>query len=129
MVFGQPRQDDLVQCLLANLPKDQVDHMLAQLQIDLTPPPALTASDIEALFAAGLTMNATWPIEMELKNRMRGLNSAALQTSIAVVCRNRITGSAASFKAVRREIEQAVQESIKCFWSYGFRGADLVVAC
>ena len=29
---------------------------------------------IRSLFAAGLTIDATWPIEMELKNRMRGLN-------------------------------------------------------
>jgi putative DNA methylase len=84
---------------------------------------------IHSLFAAGLTIDATWPIEMELKNRMRGLNSAALETSITVICRPRVVGSAAAFKQVRREIEQVVRESIKRFWSYGFRGADLIVAC
>lgn len=84
---------------------------------------------IRSLFAAGLTIDATWPIEMEMKNRMRGLNSAALGTSITVICRPRIVGSAASFKQVRKEIEQVVRESVKRFWSYGFRGADLIVAC
>lgn len=84
---------------------------------------------IRSLFAAGLTIDATWPIEMEMKNRMRGLNSAALETSITVICRPRVVGSAASFKQVRKEIEQVVQESVKRFWSYGFRGADLIVAC
>jgi adenine-specific DNA methylase len=84
---------------------------------------------IRSLFTAGLTIDATWPIEMEMKNRMRGLNSAALETSITVICRPRLVGSAAAFKDVRREIEQAVQESVKRFWAYGFRGADLIVAC
>jgi hypothetical protein len=37
--------------------------------------------------------------------------------------------SATSFKTVRKEIEKVVQESVKRFWSYGFRGADLIVAC
>jgi len=84
---------------------------------------------IRSLFAAGLTIDATWPIEMERKNRLRGINSAALETSITVICRPRIVGSAASFKQVRKEIEQVVRESVKRFWSYGFRGADLIVAC
>jgi len=84
---------------------------------------------IRSLFASGLTIHATWPIEMEMKNRMRGLNSAALETSITVTCRPRIVGTAAAFKVVRREIEQVVRESVKRFWSYGFRGADIIVAC
>jgi len=84
---------------------------------------------IESLFSAGLTIDATWPIEMEMKNRIRGLNSAALETSITVVCRPRVAGSKASFRDVRREIERAVREAERRFWGYGFRGADLIVAC
>jgi hypothetical protein len=37
---------------------------------------------------------------------------AALETSITVICRPRVVGSAASFKQVRKEIEQVVQESV-----------------
>jgi adenine-specific DNA methylase len=84
---------------------------------------------INSLFVAGVTIDATWPVEMERKSRPRGINSAALETSIAVVCRPRSIGGAASFKDVRREIELVVAASVKRFWSYGFRGADLIVAC
>jgi len=84
---------------------------------------------VSSLFAAGLTIDATWPIEMEMKNRPRAQNSAALQTSITVICRPREVGSAVSFKAVRGEIEEVIKRSVKRFWSYGFRGADLIVAC
>lgn len=44
-------------------------------------------------------------------------------------CRSRVVGSAASFKDVRRQVEQVVADAVKRFWSYGFRGADLIVAC
>jgi hypothetical protein len=33
------------------------------------------------------------------------------------------------FKDVKREVEEVVAASVKRFWGYGFRGADLVVAC
>jgi len=83
---------------------------------------------IRSLFAAGLTIDATWPIEMEMKNRVRGLNSAALETSITVICRPRSTAGAESFKAVKNEIREVVETAVHRFWSYGFRGADLIVA-
>jgi adenine-specific DNA methylase len=57
------------------------------------------------------------------------LGTASLETSVTVACRPRVVGSAAAFKQVRKEIEQVVQESVKRFWFYGFRGADLIVAC
>jgi len=83
---------------------------------------------IRSLFAAGLTIDATWPIEMEMKNRPRGQNSAALETSITVVCRPRAVVGAESFKVVKEEIRREVADAIHRFWAYGFRGADLVVA-
>jgi len=37
MVFGQPRQDDLISYLLSNLPKEKVDEITPKLRIDLSP--------------------------------------------------------------------------------------------
>lgn len=83
---------------------------------------------INAIFAANLTVDSTWPIDTELTTALKA-NISSLSSSIVVSCRSRIVGSAASFKDVRKEIEQVVQESVKRFWGYGFRGADLIVAC
>ena len=82
---------------------------------------------INALFDAGLTVTATYPIDTELKNRSLALGVSALESSITVICRPREVGGAASFREVRREIENAVQEAVQRFWEYGFRGADLIV--
>lgn len=84
---------------------------------------------VRALFDAGLNITATFPIDTELKNRTRGLDSSALESSITVICRPRKVGAAASFKDVRKEIERVVRDNVHRFWNYGFRGADLIVAC
>jgi adenine-specific DNA methylase len=83
---------------------------------------------INAIFAADLTVDSTWPIDTELTTALKA-NMSSLSSSIVVSCRPRIVGSAASFKDVRKEIQQVVQESVKRFWGYGLRGADLIVAC
>jgi hypothetical protein len=87
------------------------------------------AALISALFDAGLSPDATWPIATEMPNTALALGTSSLETSVTVACRPRVVGSAASFKTVRSEIEEEVRRSVKRFWSYGFRGADLIVAC
>jgi len=84
---------------------------------------------ISALFDAGLSPDATWPIATEMPKTALALGTASLETSVTVACRPRVAGSATSFKSVRKEIEKVVRDSVKRFWSYGFRGADLIVAC
>lgn len=84
---------------------------------------------IRSLFDAGLTITATYPIDTERKSRTRGLESSALESSITVTCRERVAGSATTLKEVQKEIRAVVKESVARFWAYGFRGADLIVAC
>lgn len=84
---------------------------------------------ISALFEAGLSPDATWPIATEMPTTALAMGTASLETSVTVACRPRVVGSAVSFKQVRGEIEEVVKRSVKRFWSYGFRGADLIVAC
>ncbi len=83
---------------------------------------------INALFEAGLTITATFPIDTERTFALKK-DMSALASSITVTCRPRQVGAAAAFRDVRKEIEQAVRESVHRFWDYGFRGADLIVAC
>jgi putative DNA methylase len=84
---------------------------------------------IRALLDSGFAPDATWTIATEKATGVMGLNTASLESSVTVACRPRVTGSGASFKDVRVEIEKVVQQSVKRFWGYGFRGADLIVAC
>ena len=84
---------------------------------------------INAMLEAGLTVTATYPIDTERGARALALDTAALASSITVICRPREIQKAASYRNVRTEIENVVAESVHRFWEYGFRGADLIVAC
>ena len=44
---------------------------------------------VSAMIRAGWTVTASWPIDTEMGNRTRALNSAALASSIWLVCRKR----------------------------------------
>jgi hypothetical protein len=63
-----------------------------------------------------------------MPNAALGLDTASLESSVTVVCRPRAALGAESFKVVRKEIQEAVEQSVHRFWGYGFRGADLIVA-
>lgn len=84
---------------------------------------------VDALFEAGLNITATFPIDTERGARSVALDSSALATSITVMCRRREIVGAGSLRQVRRGIDSVVAESVHRFWNYGFRGADLIVAC
>jgi adenine-specific DNA methylase len=87
------------------------------------------AALLTGLFDAGLAPDATWPIATEMPNTALAMGTASLETSVTVVCRPRLAGSAAGFREVKREIDAAVKIAVSRFWSYGFRGADLIVSC
>ncbi len=84
---------------------------------------------ISALFEAGFAPNATWPIATEMPTTALAMGTASLETSVTVACRPRVAGSAVSFRRIRSEIQDVVRHAVRRFWAYGFRGADLIVAC
>jgi putative DNA methylase len=83
---------------------------------------------IEAIFDAGLTVTATWPIDTELTTALKGTKSV-LGSSVTVVCRKRSASSLGDFRTVKTEIAASVHNAIKRFWDLGVRGADLLVSC
>nr|MBC8249094.1 DUF1156 domain-containing protein [Anaerolineales bacterium] len=58
---------------------------------------------VAAMIRAGFTVTASWPIDTEMGNRTRAMESAALASSIWLVCRKRLEGAGVGrFGAVRR---------------------------
>jgi SAM-dependent methyltransferase len=88
---------------------------------------------IGALIAAGLYPTASWPIHTEMQARLRAQESAALASSIYMVCRKRPARpdgrpSVGEYAAVQREIEARVREKLAQFWEEGIRGADFFMS-
>jgi putative DNA methylase len=70
---------------------------------------------LQALIRAGHQITGTWPMRTELANRMRGLGSNALASSIALICRPRPDDApqvlGAEFQRVlRRELPPALEK-------------------
>lgn len=83
---------------------------------------------IQALLEAGLYLTASWPIHTEMRSRLRAQESAALASSIYMVCRKRTTDAVGEFPTVRREIEQRIRQKLAQFWDEGIRGADFFMS-
>jgi len=64
---------------------------------------------LEAVIRAGFATSGTWPMRTELGNRMRGMDSNALASSIILVCRKRAVDAPA---ATRREFVAALKAEL-----------------
>lgn len=85
---------------------------------------------VEALRGAGFVVNEAWPLDTEMKSRLRGMDSAALASSIFLVARKRDSAAPGKYEeVVRPELEQIVRERVETLWQLGISGADLVIAC
>ena len=68
---------------------------------------------LDATLKAGFALTGTWPMRTELGNRMRGMDSNALASSIVLVCRRRPANAAAiSRRAFQRELNQVLPEAL-----------------
>jgi putative DNA methylase len=64
---------------------------------------------LAAVIRAGFATSGTWPMRTELENRMRGMSSNALASSIVLVCRPRALDAPT---ATRREFVAALQREL-----------------
>lgn len=88
------------------------------------------ATLVDALRAAGFTVQEAWPLDTESRGRMRAHSSAALASSIFLIARKREGVNTGSFEeAIKPELEKIVRERVETLWAMGISGADLVIAC
>ena len=79
---------------------------------------------VAALIRAGFVVDGSWPIQTEMQNRQRSLASAALASSIWLVCRKRPPARPGWDAAVLANITRR----LRAFWDAGIRGPDFVWA-
>ena len=81
-----------------------------------------------ALIRAGFVVDASWPIHTERQSRQRSLASAALASSVWLVCRKRPPAQPGWDAAVLTEMRANVTRKLREFWDAGIRGPDFVWA-
>ena len=84
---------------------------------------------VSAVIRAGFVVVGSWPIRTEMQNRQRSLSSAALSSSIWLVCKKRPEGVRPGWDTrVLAAMRDNITEWLREFWDAGIRGPDFVWA-
>lgn len=91
---------------------------------------------LAALINAGWIITASWPIDTEMGSRLRARNSAALGSSVHLVCRPRENSDGAvrtdeigDWRDVLHELPRRIHEWMPRLAEEGVVGADAIFAC
>ena len=84
---------------------------------------------VSAIIRAGFVVDGSWPIATEMANRTRALTSAALASSVWLVCRKRNPLAKVGWdNRVMAEMRENISGQLREFWDAGIRGPDFVWA-
>ncbi len=83
---------------------------------------------VAALIRAGFVVDGSWPIQTEMSNRTRSLGSAALASSVWIVCKKRPPARPGWDNIVLSEMRENITQQLRDFWDAGIRGPDFVWA-
>jgi putative DNA methylase len=85
---------------------------------------------LSGMIKGGWTITGSWPVSTERPGRLRAQESAALATSVHLICRPRPEdASVGDWGEVLRELPDRIGDWMERLSSEGVRGADLVFAC
>ena len=84
---------------------------------------------VSAIIKAGFVVDGSWPIQTEQAARMRAQGSAALASSVWLVCKKRDPLARAGWDTqVLKEMESSITTRLRDFWDAGIRGPDFIWA-
>jgi len=83
---------------------------------------------INSLLQVGFVVTASWPLHTERPGRQRAQDSAALASSIFIVCRKRTADTEGFYDDVQADLRAHINERLDFFWQQGIRGADFFIS-
>ena len=83
---------------------------------------------VAALIRAGFVVDGSWPIQTEMGTRTRAMASAALSSSVWIVCKKRPPTRPGWDNTVLNEMRENITQRLRNFWDAGIRGPDFVWA-
>lgn len=84
---------------------------------------------VSAIIRAGFVVDGSWPIQTEQAARMRAQSSAALASSVWLICRKRDALAKVGWdNRVLAEMRENIGAQLREFWDAGIRGPDFVWA-
>jgi putative DNA methylase len=84
---------------------------------------------VSAIIRAGFVVDGSWPIQTERVARTRSLSSAALSSSVWLVCRERPEDARPGWdNRVMEDMRTSINVCLREYWDAGIRGPDFVWA-
>ena len=83
---------------------------------------------INSLLDSGLIMTGAWPLDTEMKSRLRSQESAALTSSIYIVARKMEREPTGFYNEVKAEMTAYLNAKLHRLWEEGLSGADFFIA-
>jgi hypothetical protein len=86
-------------------------------------------AQLQAMIDAGWSITASWSIDTEMSNRLRAMDSAALASSIHLVCRPRVGNPIGNWRDVMEALPVRINRWLPRLAKEGVVGADAIFAC
>jgi len=83
---------------------------------------------LNALVGAGFVVTASWPVHTEMRTRLRAAQSAALASSIYMVCRKAKRDEVGFWSDIKPRIRDRVYGKMEQFWGEGIVGGDFFIS-
>lgn len=83
---------------------------------------------INSLLQAGLVVTAAWPVHTEKKGRLRSNKSAALLSSIYMVCRKIEREPLGFYPDIKKKLKKYLDKKLDQLWHEGVAGADFFIS-
>ncbi len=84
---------------------------------------------VSSMINSGFVVRSSWPIQTEMPNRTRALSTAALSSSVWLVCRKRPESAPPGWdNRVLNEMRGKIHDRLRDYWDAGIRGPDFVWA-
>lgn len=84
---------------------------------------------VSAIVRSGFVVDGSWPIQTEQASRMRAQSSAALASSVWLVCKKRSQTARPGWdNTVLSDMRSRINDQLRSFWDAGIRGPDFVWA-
>ncbi|MFX0061481.1 MAG: DUF1156 domain-containing protein [Candidatus Hermodarchaeota archaeon] len=84
---------------------------------------------IQSLMVAGFVVSASWPVHTERAYRLRAMGSAAVGSTIFLVCRKKPKRIKSGLVTdLHSNLSQLLSEKLEKIWALGIRGVDLFIS-
>lgn len=83
---------------------------------------------INSLLSSQLVVTGAWPIQTEMKGKVKAQGTASLMSSIYLIAQKRCNDQSAFYADILQDLNQHLERTLDRLWQEGIGGADFFIA-